>query len=271
MKKIAIRKHMPVILTYAGVCGVVGTAVMAVRATPKALSLIQLEKERINAELYKTAKENGKEEFPRVDKLTPKEVIAVAWKCYIPSIMFGFSTIACIISIHALDKRNQASLASAYAMLNETYKQYRDAAKSVYGEDADAKIQAEIAKDTFISADGMAVYSPDADFSDKLLFYDFFSKRYFESTLAAVLTAEYHINRNLQLRGYSTINEFYEFLGLDGIKFGDKMGWGIDELVTDCGCLWLDFENHKAKMDDGLECFIVSPIYEPNKFDPDEL
>lgn len=58
MKKIAIRKHMPVILTYAGVCGVVGTAVMAVRATPKALSLIQLEKERINAELYKTAKEN---------------------------------------------------------------------------------------------------------------------------------------------------------------------------------------------------------------------
>ena len=69
MKKIAIRKHMPAILTYAGVCGVVGTAVMAVKATPKALSLIQLEKERINAELYKTAKENGSNKLKKYIKL----------------------------------------------------------------------------------------------------------------------------------------------------------------------------------------------------------
>ncbi|MCM1179355.1 MAG: DUF6353 family protein [Clostridium sp.] len=266
MKKIAIRKHMPAILTYAGVCGVVGTAVMAVKATPKALSLIQLEKERINAELYKTAKENGKEEFPRVDKLTPKEVIAVAWKCYIPSIMFGFSTIACIISIHALDKRNQASLASAYAMLNETYKQYRNAAKTVYGEDADAKIQAEIAKDTFISADGIGVYSSDLDPSEKVLCYDSYSKRYFESTMAAVLNAEYHINRNLQLRGYSTINEFYEFLGIEGLELGDEIAWELDSLM-DGGIMWLDFENHMAVLDDGLECCIVSAVWCPDKFD----
>lgn len=44
MQKIAIRKHMPVVLTYAGVCGVVGTAIMAVKATPKALTIIEQEK-----------------------------------------------------------------------------------------------------------------------------------------------------------------------------------------------------------------------------------
>lgn len=255
MQKIAIRKHMPAVLTYAGVCGVVGTAIMAVKATPKALKIIEQEK------MYRSYEGNNKP--------TKKEIVDLTWKCYIPSIMFGLSTIACIISIHALNKKNQASLTSAYAMLNEAYKQYRDAAKVVYGEDADAKIQAEIAKDTFISADGISIYSPDSDYSEKLLFYDFFSKRYFESTLAAVLNAEYHMNRNLQLRGYSTINEFYEFLGLDGIKLGDEMGWGIDELITNCGCLWLDFENHKTTMDGGLECIIVSPIWEPNKFDFD--
>lgn len=263
MKKIAIRKRLPTVLTYAGVCGVVGTAVMAVKATSKALKIIECEKQA-----------QRRDEEPKEcvsDDLTKKDILALTWKCYIPSIMFGLSTIACIVSIHALDKRNQASLASAYAMLNEVYKQYRDAAKNVYGEDADSRIQAEIAKDTFVSADGIAVYSPDCDFSEKLLFYDLFSKRYFESTLAAVLNAEYHINRNLQLRGYSTINEFYEFLGLDGIKFGDEMGWGIDELVTNCGCLWLDFENHKTNMEDGLECFIISPIWEPNRFDADDL
>lgn len=160
MKKITIQKHMPAILTYAGVCGVVGTAVMAVKATPKALTIIEQEK------MYRSYEGNNKP--------TKKEIVDLTWKCYIPSIMFGLSTIACIISIHALNKKNQASLTSAYAMLNEAYKQYRDAAKVVYGEDADAKIQAEIAKDTFISADGISIYSPDSDYSEKLLFLRFF-------------------------------------------------------------------------------------------------
>lgn len=210
MKKITIQKHMPAILTYAGVCGVVGTAVMAVKATPKALMIIEQEK------MYCS--------YEGDNKPIKKEIVALTWKCYIPSIMFGLSTIACIISIHALNKKNQASLTSAYAMLNEAYKQYRDAAKVVYGEDADAKIQAEIAKDTFISADGIGIYSSDLDPSEKILCYDSFSKRYFESTMAAVLNME-------------------------------------------GGIMWLDFENHRAVMDDGLECCIVSAVWCPDKFD----
>lgn len=261
MKKITIQKHMPAILTYAGVCGVVGTAVMAVKATPKALKIIEHEKICRSKEHY----DEGIKEWIG-DDLTPKDIFALTWRCYIPSIMFGLSTIACIISIHALDKRNQASLTSAYAMLNEAYKQYRDAAKVVYGEDADAKIQAEIAKDTFISADGIGIYSSDLDPSEKILCYDSFSKRYFESTMAAVLNAEYHINRNLQLRGYSSINEFYEFLGIDGIEYGDEIAWSLDSLMEG-GIMWLDFENHMAVMDDGLECCIVSAVWCPDKFD----
>ena len=252
MQKIAIRKHMPAVLTYAGVCGVVGTAIMAVKATPKALKIIEQEK------MYRS--------YECDNKPTKKEIVALTWKCYIPSIALGLSTIACVISIHALDKRSQASLTSAYAMLNEAYKQYRDAAKAVYGEDADSKILAEIAKDTFISADGIGVYSSDLDPSEKILCYDSYSKRYFESTMAAVLNAEYHINRNLQLRGYCTINEFYEFLGIDGIEYGDEIAWSLDSLMEG-GIMWLDFENHNAVMDDGLECCIVSAIWCPDKFD----
>lgn len=258
MKKIATRKHIPTILTYAGVCGVVGTAVMAVKATPKALKIIEHEK------ICRSKEQEIQDEVD--DNLTSKDIMALTWKCYIPSIVFGLSTIACIISIHALDKRNQASLTSAYAMLNEAYKQYRNAAKVVYGEDADAKIQAEIAKDTFISADGLSIYSSDLDSSEKILCYDSFSKRYFESTMGAVLNAEYHINRNLRLRGYSSINEFYEFLGIDGIECGDEILWTFDSLMDD-GIEWLDFENHKAVLDDGLECCIVSAVWWPGKFD----
>lgn len=38
---------------------------------------------------------------------------------------------------------------SAYVMLNESYKQYRKSAKTVYGEDADDKIHAEMAVNKF--------------------------------------------------------------------------------------------------------------------------
>ncbi|MCG5029675.1 DUF6353 family protein, partial [[Ruminococcus] torques] len=57
----------------------------------------------------------------------------------------GVSTIACIFGANALNQKKQASLMSAYVMLNESYKQYRKSAKTVYGEDADDKIHAEMA------------------------------------------------------------------------------------------------------------------------------
>ena len=76
----------------------------------------------------------------------------------------------------------------------------------------------------------------------------------------------YHINRNLQLRGYTSINEFYEFLGLDGIEHGDEIAWDMSELMEG-GIMWLDFENHRTKLEDGLECCIISAVWEPNKFD----
>ena len=67
------------------------------------------------------------------------------------SVLLGVSTIACIFGANALNQKKQASLMSAYAMLNESYKQYRKAAKTVYGEDADDKIHAEMAKDAMVS------------------------------------------------------------------------------------------------------------------------
>ena len=249
MKKF-LRKASPTILTCLGVIGVVGTAVLSVRATPKALALIQVKKDELEA-----------------DKLTPQELIEATWRCYIPSALVGASTIACIIGIGVLDRRNQAALTSAYAMLNESYKQYRQAAKKVYGADADDKIHAEMAKDAMIADNGWGyqTYNMDMDTeSERILCYDMFSKRYFNTTMAAVINAQYHINRNLQLRGYCCLNEYYEFLGINGVDLGDEMGWNIQEMYEG-GEMWLDFDNRKTALEDGLECVVISG-YEPQQF-----
>lgn len=245
-----LRRSSPTILTVLGIIGVVGTTVTAVRATPKALRLIKAKKDELET-----------------DKLTPVELVQTTWKCYIPSVLIGVGTVTCIIGIGVMDRLNQAALTSAYAMLNESYKQYRQAAKKVYGEDADNKIHAEMAKDAMIADNGWGyqTYNMDMDTeSERILCYDMFSKRYFNTTMAAVINAQYHINRNLQLRGYCTLNEYYEFLGINGVDLGNEMGWNLQD-IYEGGEMWLDFDNRKTALEDGLECVIISG-YEPQQF-----
>lgn len=141
MQKVKISKRVgrqlyrssPTILTVVASVGVVTTTIMAVRATPKAIKILK------EAELEKG------------EDLSKLEIIRAAGPIYIPSVLLGVSTIACIFGANALNQKKQASLMSAYAMLNESYKQYRKAAKTVYGEDADDKIHAEMAKDAMVS------------------------------------------------------------------------------------------------------------------------
>lgn len=241
-----LRHASPTILTCFGVVGVVGTAVMAVKETPKALRLIKAKKN----ELQK-------------DKLTPVELVQTTWRCYIPSALIGAGTITCIIGIGVMDRRNQAALTSAYAMLNESYKQYRQAAKRVYGENADDRIHAEMAKDAMVAdrAWGYQVYNMDMDpASEHLLFYDLASKKYFNTTMAAVLNAQYHVNRNISIRGDCSLNEYLSFLGVDGVEHGDEMGWDITHMVEDCDAYWLDFDNSKEILEDGLECIVIDTM-----------
>lgn len=247
-----LRRSSPTILTALGIVGVVGTAVMAVRATPKALKLIKAKKDELET-----------------DKLTPMELVQTTWRCYIPSALIGVGTITCIVGIGVMDKRNQAALTSAYTMLNESYKQYRQATKKVYGEDADNKIHTEMAKDAKVASSdwGYQVYNMDMDpASEQLLFYDLTSKKYFTTTMAAVLNAQYHVNRNLSLRGDCSLNEYLSFLGVDGVDKGDEVGWDISYMVEELESYWLDFDNYKTILEDGLECIIIDTMA-PNKFE----
>ena len=180
-----------------------------------------------------------------------------------PSDLEVFSKKGEISDPNALNQKKQASLMSAYAMLNESYKQYRKAAKTVYGEDADDKIHAEMAKDAMVSTYdwGYQVYNMDMDSdSERLLFYDLASKKYFRTTMAAVLNAQYHVNRNLSVRGVCPLNEYLSFLGLDEVDGGDVIGWDICYMIEEMDCYWLDFDNHKTTLEDGLECIIIDTM-----------
>lgn len=252
----AFKKATPTILTCISAAGVVVTVVLAVKATPKALKCIEKEKEA------KTA-ENG-------ENLTRMETIAACWRCYIPAAATGIATIGCIFGANALNRRQQASLVSAYALASRSFNSYKQKVKELYGEEAHKKVMASLAAEKStkpeISA-GSLVQMTSLGFEDaneeERLFYDAISDRYFQATISQVLQAEYHLNRNFAIGGgFITLNQFYEFLGISKVKGGDEVGWMVsDELY------WVDFDHQKTVVDDGLngevECYIIDAPFPP--------
>lgn len=236
--KLFLKRNSSTILTCVGGAGTIATAVLAVKATPKAMKLLDHAKE-----------EKGED-------LTKVEIVKVAWKPYIPAVITGASTLACIFGANILNKRQQAALTSAYALLDNSYKEYKKKVGELYGEDADQRIREEIAKDKYVE-ENISVSD------NKQLFYDQFSGRYFESTAADVIRAEYEMNRRLSTFSGAYLNEFYELIGLPAVNYGDHLGWSGAEIYDMCWESWLDFIHEKVIMDDGLECMIISFSIDP--------
>ena len=242
------KRNASTILTCIGGAGVIVTSVTAVKATPKALQLLD------------EAKKEKQEE------LTNTEKIKIAGPIYIPSILIGAGTIACIFGANILNKHNQAALISAYTLAESSFKEYKEKLKELYGEEAHQNIvnsiAVEKAKETHVTASYLLGYcdlTADEACGDPVLFYEEFSGRYFESTIEQVINAEYHLNRNYILRGYSHLNELYEFLGLETTDYGSALGW----TPTDEGEFWIEFNHRKVVLDDGLECYILEMPFQP--------
>ena len=247
--KLFLKKNSPVILTCIGAVGVIGTAVAAVKAVPKASKRIDDARE-----------EKGEE-------LTKFETALAAAPAYIPAAITGTATIACIFGANVLNKHQQASMASAYALVDRSFKEYKGKLKELFGEEADVQIRQSIANDH--RDEEIKAYAPGLvpalGEGEKCLFYEEYRGRYFEATMNEVLNAEYHLNRNFAMRGCASLNEFYSFLGLDKVDFGDVLGWGCSRLVESYEMPWIDFNHRKTELDGGIECYIIEYDIEPEE------
>ena len=110
-----VKKHSPEILTGIGIAGMTAAAVMAVKATPKALRMVDEKEIR-----------DGK-------RLTTGEIVKTTWKCYIPPVVTGVCSAACIIGASSISARRNAALVTAYTISETALKEYRDKAVEVVG------------------------------------------------------------------------------------------------------------------------------------------
>ena len=112
----SMKKHSPEILTGIGIAGMIATTVSAVRATPKALQLIDT----------REIKENR--------RLSNKEIVATTWKCYVPAAVTGVLSTACLVGASSANLRRNTALATAYSISETALKEYKEKAVEVVGE-----------------------------------------------------------------------------------------------------------------------------------------
>lgn len=244
-----VKHNSSTILAIVSSAGVFITALSTAKATIKAIEIIN--------EL----------ECEKKDKLTKKEIVLSTAHVYIPAILFGVSTIGCIFSLNMVNRQQQISLISAYSLINNSFKDYKEKLKELYGEETHQKIIDEIYMDKIEKTEEIYLYgeclscvceSLYTDDNEIKIFMDAYSGRFFESTMERVLSAEYHLNRNYILRGDASLNEFYSFLGLATEDYGDVEGWTQSDEIY-----WIDFNHRKLISREGTEFYTIEMIFKP--------
>lgn len=231
--KTLMSRRSPEILTGIGIAGMLTTTVLAVKATPKALKLIEEKKHE-----------------EHLDKLSTIETIKTTWKCYIPTAITCTASVACLIGASSVSLKRNAALATAYKLSETALAEYKEKVVETLGEKKEKTIREKIDKDHIdkqpVSNSEVIITS-----AGDTLCYDYASGRYFKSDIESLKKAINVLNRKLLVDMYVSLNEFYDEIGLENIRLGDELGWNIDKGLID-----LDFSSQIA--DDGRPCIVIS-------------
>ena len=244
--KTSITKHSPEILTGIGIAGMITTTVLAVKATPKAIRLIEEAKEEKGEDLTKT------------------ETVKTCWRAYIPAAATCIASTACLIGASSVSIRRNAMLATAYKLSETAFSEYKEKVVETIGDEKEKivreKVSEERIKKNPITKNEVIM----TDYGDTQ-FYETLSGRYFKSDIEQIKKVVNYLNKDMlqDMFGTISLNEFYDELELERIDLGDELGWRVDK-----GLIEIDFTSKIA--DNGKPCIVLdyinAPYYGFNKF-----
>lgn len=236
-------KNSPTILFGAGVVGVVGSTVLACKATLKLEEVL----EEGGDKLHK-ARTLQHREYTETDRVNDVKIIKIQTavkigKLYAPAIGLGVVSIAALTKSHDILTKRNAALMAAYHALEKGFDEYRRRVVEKYGEDEDRYFRygtrevdvvddnGKVQKVTRVGNDVPSIYA-----------------RFFDQTCTSwSKEAEYnriflncqqnYANDLLRARGHIFLNEVYDMLGLPRSKAGSVVGW----LISDDGENYVDF------------------------------
>ena len=209
--QLSLHKHSPEILTGIGIAGMISTTVLAVKATPKALQLIDEAKK-----------------VEHKDKLTPIETVKIAWKPYIPAMVTGVASVTCLVGASSVSLKRNAALTAAYKLSETALTEYREKVVETIGEKKEKVVREKIAEDRLATnpVEKGSIYMTDKGHT---LCFEPLSARYFYSDIDKIKGAINNLNEKMlnDPFGYLSLNDLYDELGLESTSQGDSLGWNI--------------------------------------------
>ena len=245
-----LRQNGPDILMGFGISGMILMTVLAVRATPEALRRIEKKKQD----------EHHK-------KLTAKQTVEAAWKCYIPATAIGLVSTACLIEASVLKNHRNAALATAYSLAETSLREYRNKVVETVGEKKESAIMDAIDRDRVAqnppkpNTDEAVVVEGD---TKRTLCYDSLFGRYFYSDIDTLKRAANKLNRQMTTMAepYISLNEFYMEIGIPTVDVGDELGWNVDK-----GLIELRFSSQLVNEREPclVMTHLIPPVYDFDK------
>lgn len=202
-----LQKNSPHILTGLGVSGLIGTAYFSWKAARKT-------DETIAGEMLETR----------------KEVMQECWKYYVPPILLGSASVACIIGADCVNTKRQAALYALYSAAVEGAKEYQEKVIELVGEGKHQKIKDAIAGDKIAEnppKDNQIIVTGKGN----VKCYDAFSGRYFWGDYENIRRVQNDLNQERINDFWVSLNDVYFALGLPPIKLGEEMGWNVDNPI----------------------------------------
>lgn len=243
-----IRKNQNYILAGMSSVGLVATVASALKSYNKAETKI------MQKSLYQE------------EDISTYERSKIQFECFLPTIILGGGTVACIFGMAVSSQKKQMSLQSAYAVLDQTYKRFREHTEMKYGPDGLSDIDRSVAEENYM---GPIRRPLDEIQEDESIFFDTYSGLSFSATLANVYKSMYEINRKIGIVGCASLNDFYKLLELEPIPGGDEVGWS-DSMLTDVyKRQWVDFTVDKGLIENDerqlVDCYMLSTRMQPDE------
>lgn len=245
-KKVELKaiKHSPEILAGVGVVGVVGSLVLACKATTKLSDVLEESKEQLDKIKEVAADPAYEEKYSQDDAkkdttITYVQTAMKVTKLYAPSVILCASSLGCLLASNNILKKRNAALSAAYMTVDKSFKEYRKRVADRFGEEVEKEIRYNIKAEeiTKVDENGNEVTETVKimDGTDDPNSYSDYARFFDESCAAWQNDAEYNLtflkaqqqyaNDLLKARGRLFLNEVYRMLGIDETKAGQVVGW----------------------------------------------
>jgi hypothetical protein len=253
------QKHAPEILFGAGVVSMVGSTVMACRATLKLEEVLdKVEADKAKAHRAKELVDAG--EVPDGTTYTESEMkrdltiitvrgVTGVIKLYAPAVILGGVGVICLTKSHKILQERNAALTAAYVAIDTAFRQYRSRVVDRYGEDIDRELRYDAEEVDIIDEETGKITSTVQVTPGEPSGY----ARWFDEENTNWNPPQFHhhntlflrnqqnwANDMLRSRGHVFLNEVYSMVGLSHTSAGAIVGWVYDR-HNDRGDNYIDF------------------------------